>query len=785
MKLEQHKILDVQRIGDTDDGIEARIDESSLPYVFDLVSKHLYSDPISSMIRELTSNCFDSHIEAGIDDPVVVSRGYDGENGWYIEFKDVGVGMSPDRVKEIYMSYFSSTKRETNDQIGAFGIGSKTPLAYTDMFYITTIYNGIIYEYLFHKGESKPTLELLSEEETTEHNGTTIRVYMKNDEYIFEDKIKYQLAYFDNVWFAGWSVSNDYDIYEGNYFKFRSDINQRSTDIHICIGKVRYPINFNRINILDVYRRMPIAVKFEIGELKVTPSREELRYDEGSIKLIQERVNEAGAEIVKIFSDQNPVIDSLEEYIDAINNETPRISFNYEKGHYLNLWAGSKIDKKFKFGPLENIPIKKIPKNNLFFQWKEIGEIHRSGYKLYDYSRAVYNEDVTTRAGKHIIFDRSKDRLSKYTMAYISEMFYHSEVILIERKPLDYKEAVEQLGLKNTHDLNKGRIVYNYAKVMDGIVKERIQKYSDFKPTEEWILNYKRSIIESTAAYQRKLNNKIFVRDILNGISSREIPELDFEDRTGIIVYGFKEDRGLLERIARTISTCSASIAKSRERRNMTYKDKSFMVIQIAKNVEKYILCSKKTIHCEKFLKTKFFRKLATLKYANTLFTNFINYSIKNKWFADNYIKDFSDDSHRMALLYNLPSGYSWIIHRDDIQYIEEMLEPLNRFIEKYSNMKVPALVDYISRNINSEEVDHPAHKIFIDYLKKERVSLKYKFYLKTKRDLAYEKGVRDILNFIKAPITSNLLTYTLNKTENGNIENSSEICEETSNQES
>ncbi len=127
--------------GDDFEGVDASIDESNLGFLFDIVSKQMYRRPINSIVREITSNCFDSHIEAKIDDPVVVIMKHD-EGGDYICFKDIGVGMSPERMSKTYSKYFSSTKRGSNDQIGMFGLGSKSPLSYTDLFYLTTNYNG-------------------------------------------------------------------------------------------------------------------------------------------------------------------------------------------------------------------------------------------------------------------------------------------------------------------------------------------------------------------------------------------------------------------------------------------------------------------------------------------------------------------------------------------------------------------------------------------------------------------------------------------------------------------
>ena len=70
----------------------------------------MYSNPIGSLIREITSNCFDSHIEAKVEEPVRLAMVWDSDEGYHMEFEDFGVGISPDRMKKIYSKYFSSTK---------------------------------------------------------------------------------------------------------------------------------------------------------------------------------------------------------------------------------------------------------------------------------------------------------------------------------------------------------------------------------------------------------------------------------------------------------------------------------------------------------------------------------------------------------------------------------------------------------------------------------------------------------------------------------------------------
>ena len=71
--------------------------------LFDMFTDGIYSNPIGSIVREISSNCFDSHIEAGKDtpdNPVIIKHTYDkAAKEHYISFFDNGVGMSPDRVE--------------------------------------------------------------------------------------------------------------------------------------------------------------------------------------------------------------------------------------------------------------------------------------------------------------------------------------------------------------------------------------------------------------------------------------------------------------------------------------------------------------------------------------------------------------------------------------------------------------------------------------------------------------------------------------------------------------
>ena len=168
------KELSTQAIESTTGTKKMRLSENAQSMVFQLFTKNVYSNPIGTVVREITSNCFDSHIEANtMKSPVVIKRFIDKQtNTQYISFIDYGVGMSPDRIDNIYGIYFESTKRVDNTQIGGFGIGGKSPLAYKrstgqgegeydNSFYVITNFDGIKYCYLIFEGADTPVISLL------------------------------------------------------------------------------------------------------------------------------------------------------------------------------------------------------------------------------------------------------------------------------------------------------------------------------------------------------------------------------------------------------------------------------------------------------------------------------------------------------------------------------------------------------------------------------------------------------------------------------------------------
>lgn len=340
---------------------EARIDPEQLAKMWEMFANP-YKNNIGSIVRELTSNCFDSHIEAKVNDAVVITLAKD-DSGVYIKFSDVGVGLSPERISKIYLSYLNSTKSDSNDYIGAFGIGSKSPLSYVDLFFIDTIYEGIKYSYIMRKGITKPAIDKIMEMPVDQRNGTDIKLYIhegvqNNDNYYLGDignfckEIKEQLTFFDNVYVnidstlgfikpkieAVLIEINNFTIYEGKHFVYRTD---NSNNLNACVGKVNYPIDYKLVY-PGLNKQIPlnIALKFDIGELMVTYSREELRYNDDVIKKIREKTKLAITELFDKFNVQlqSKGYDDFDKYwVDKVNFHTFSVVLDKDKNININL----------------------------------------------------------------------------------------------------------------------------------------------------------------------------------------------------------------------------------------------------------------------------------------------------------------------------------------------------------------------------------------------------------------------------------------------------------------
>ena len=314
---------DIEVVGDIKE-FKTSIDPKNLEFITTLLSSNLYSDPEQSFIREIVSNAWDSHVEAGTTDVPVIVRFSNSYNGKSVTIRDYGVGLSPERFQEVYCNIGSSTKRESNDFIGGFGIGKYSSLACSNTVYITSYYEGKAYYYVMVKSGNSITTNLLDERPTTEKNGVEVTIKNIGDLTPFDKALQF-IVFFPNVYIDG---ADSADRINGTKLKRFKNFAAASIQIEhkLLLGNVLYPCNkyhlsYDAQQFINKISNTGIVVKFDVGEINITPNRESIIYNSDTIKKIEDRISEAKKELeslvdAKLTKDYN----NIEEYFEAVSN---------------------------------------------------------------------------------------------------------------------------------------------------------------------------------------------------------------------------------------------------------------------------------------------------------------------------------------------------------------------------------------------------------------------------------------------------------------------------------
>lgn len=284
---------------------------------FRILSDGLYTDKISTILRELACNAVDAHIEAGTAD-----RQFDLKLPNHIDpifrIRDYGTGISHEDVMNLYSTYFMSTKTNTNTQIGALGLGSKSPFSYTDSFTVISYFNGKKSIYTANIGSKGiPEIHLMLSQDNDEHNGLEVSFAVKETNFCeFETKARTIYRHFDPLPNVTGVEKFEIDIRNfvlaGKNWQVYTPKNNYSDNIPLAImGLIEYPIEYSKlIEVSDddkkLLQRLPVAFNFKIGELDITSNREALSYDartsKNIVKHVKQSIEQISKEIGKKFT---------------------------------------------------------------------------------------------------------------------------------------------------------------------------------------------------------------------------------------------------------------------------------------------------------------------------------------------------------------------------------------------------------------------------------------------------------------------------------------------------
>ena len=292
---------------------------------FEILSSGLYKDKITSITRELISNAYDAHIAAGVDRPVEVHLPSELDHNIY--FIDHGIGMSEEQIMNMYTTYFDSDKTDTNEQIGGFGLGSKSPFSYTNSFMVASSKDGMKKKFLCFVNEEGPQITKLSEEPCDE-TGTTISFVVKSlgyysDRSLFRDAVNRIKNYNwdkpnliemnDQTYHETHKVKNVFDGVDGIYQIGNTYYSNEC--LKVRIGIFWYDVDASMLNeqaSLIAKRLKRLVIDLNIGDIDLVASREGISYTKRTIDFlnrkmveVQKKISSALQSVYKTMSKRN------------------------------------------------------------------------------------------------------------------------------------------------------------------------------------------------------------------------------------------------------------------------------------------------------------------------------------------------------------------------------------------------------------------------------------------------------------------------------------------------
>lgn len=303
---------------------------------FRILSSNLYKNKIRAIIRELSCNAIDGHIANGnkgnfdVQIPSMLDPQF--------KIRDYGCGMDDETIMNLYTTYFASTKSDSNDYIGALGLGSKSPFSYTDSFTVVSFFDGVRRMYSAFIKDGEPTITKVSEQETDEPNGIEITLPVNpNDINRWRSEAQYVYSSFTNIKpnLSNKNIEIDY-LSNDDWFIVNQKVH--GYGVFAVMGNIVYPLPSEYWNnsFIDIainhqtsYQRNSCYIRFDLGELDITPSREELSLDDETVANIK-------AKIKSVSNEMSVEVDNLIKESDNIRTLYSSIHEKYRSSGYWN-----------------------------------------------------------------------------------------------------------------------------------------------------------------------------------------------------------------------------------------------------------------------------------------------------------------------------------------------------------------------------------------------------------------------------------------------------------------
>lgn len=471
---------------------------------FRILSDNLYGDKVGSVIREIGCNAVDAHAMNKNNVPFEVHVPTDKEP-WF-SIRDFGPGMSNEDVMTIYTTYFESTKTQSDDFIGAYGLGGKSPFSITNSFAVTSIHAGMKRSYtMFIDEYDLPRVSMIVEELTQEPSGMLVSVPVNGFSMIndFQRKIPQIYQYFDpkptiisdTVYIP---TLPEIFVEDEKYSVYKKQL--ASTGPVVLLGNVSYRIAEKIIEDNNESMRLfqqfgHVLFRFKVGELDVSASRETLAYTEKTRRTLTERFKYANDHFK---NELQQYVSSCKTFYQASCKAVDLGRFNSEHSSDYNYSMNSLVrsyNLDFKGKPIVrtmNLPIHKDGQQCL---------VKRSGEsKIRTYKGSPHN---------YVQFDLTGN-----------EVLVHVDDNPIKENIL--RQKIRSYGQDNGFNV--------YALVMDKKDFNKVVDLLGYPPVEN-----SSNIVRPKIEREKGAKQKIFCAPITRSISKYTVEKIDFDPNASCV----------------------------------------------------------------------------------------------------------------------------------------------------------------------------------------------------------------------------------------------------------
>ena len=445
---------DAEYLGDVQEN-RVGIDKSNLDFITTLLTSNLYSKPLESFFRETVANAYDSHVEAGTNEHILILIQDTNQYKTYrISIRDYGTGVSPERFDKIYKNIGSSTKRHSNDFIGMFGIGRFSCLSCADVAHITSYYNGKKYSYVMYKNGGGINIDQLSVTEGDFKNGLEVSIekciYNNNDLVkairglcLFD---RLHISYKGNNSTISSKVAdfNDRKITHFNTFS-RCSLIQGSN--FFKVGNIIYDCDDSWLNTYD-----SLIIDLPIGSVDITPNREALQFTDFTNNNIKARIAAVKQELQDIVNLRINGNMTLSKFCSSF--VFPSSYVIVEKDEQISI---DRDDVQVDFSPI-TLDGEKLPEGYVKFlnSAKYLGIdktfIHKVINNSYRNKRAFYQTFKDLILDRFDLIDKADKVTKQVTSQYTIEIITKPTVILVYGGLDSFKNSIEDYV---TGDLDK------------------------------------------------------------------------------------------------------------------------------------------------------------------------------------------------------------------------------------------------------------------------------------------------------------------------------------------